>query len=161
MVDYCDFPMREKNKYLGVAECSVKRYLDGYNYNFDHISGLYIGLWYFVPIIIALRMHDINEYRRFVSGKGEKLFCDIITKYDLFSNIDDLLLNEGEKYVDIGLKNTIIINKEKRIGEIYKAIFDKYNMEKPYVRYGKYLFGEKVKEFVLETASFLSEFTEM
>jgi len=85
IMDYYNFSLRECNKFVAYYKI-LKSYIE--NKNTFNKDKQYINSCIFIPLAMALKIKNIDEYNLFISKKGDKIISDFLdikvvkTKYE-------------------------------------------------------------------------------
>lgn len=114
---------------------------------------------YVLPIMIGIKIHDLDVYEDFIHGKNYKPLLEV------FNNIEDGffndLLNSSETFETPDEKQKQV-SLEEKIKELYNAIFIKQYTRTGYrTSVGKYLFSRDTRETLLKVAGLLSKYTDL
>ncbi len=113
-----------------------------------------------LPIVIGLKIIDINLYDDFINGENPQPLIDILNKKKDYNFILHNLLNEGEAFEN--KENIKCISSEQKIVELYNAIFvDDYFGVEYSKTLGEYEFNIKSKQILLDASSMLSDYTNL
>ena len=117
------------------------------------------GLMYVVPIMIGLKIHNIDVYEDFVNGKNYKPLLEV------FENIEDgffnELLNKNETFEAPSEEQTQV-SLESKIKELYNVIFIKQYTRTEYrTSVGQYMFNKDTKKILLKVVGLFSKYTDL
>lgn len=113
-----NFSLREISKYLQLAKVAsdgVTRGSIGF-YDNDYLFCSIIV----VPIMLGLRMRDLNRYTRFIQGEDYSPLTEMV-EY-IASDYERFLLANNET-TDVTAEEEIVVSLEERLKEAYDAIF--------------------------------------
>lgn len=111
-----------------------------------------------VPIMLVLKICDIELYTKFIEGKDGTPLIEI-SKYVQKQSFFDYLLEDNETY-DKYVKDGILVKIEDKVEELYEAIFIKnYIDDEDMEHIGKMRFDKNIKRDLLRTAGLFSEYT--
>ena len=157
-----NFSLREIARYIKITKIAAHKPTHNVNneYSFAFAEGKAISfcLIYIVPIMLGLKISDLNRYERFVNGQDPSPLNDFV---DIRDNFFEKLLNRGESFDpnDIDLKNVTVNNK---LEEVYDALFKTEYTGSIYRKnIGEYEFNKQTKETLLRTVSLLSNFSSL
>lgn len=115
VAQYFSFSLREIERYMRLIRIAA------YNYNvtpwFSEGKALQFARLNILPILLGLSMVDMDEYKRFVSGKNPDLLCEILSSETDFVYQDWLQIPKEEIEKDI--KAAI----DQKLREVYNALF--------------------------------------
>lgn len=139
-----DFSLRKCNRYINLISLVYENVRDG---NIDILATCI-----FFPIILAIKIKDINLYERVISGNGEKELKEIILKSREIVSAMNYFLQTEDKETELTfdftqLYNIIFVNK-KEIGFANVKIGNR-NIEYAHSR-----------RSLMEMLTFLTDFTE-
>jgi len=126
------------------------------NNGFSDGNGFYFCLVLIVPLIIALKLKDINAYSRFIEGKDSSPLIDISKK--IKPTFFTAFITYVDKYETNDKMNTEI-ELTKNLKDVYKAIFNSTESAPPQV-IGKCEFNHSTLSFIRETENLLSTFAD-
>lgn len=124
--------------------------------NFDRFNSpkeraLLFSLCVFVPIMIGLKICDMNRYDDFISGKDYTPLLEVaeVTEIMLFGN----LLKENENYSEMAT-NMEVVKLEDKLREVYETLFvNKYEKD-----IGRLRFTVGIKDELLRVSGLLSKY---
>ena len=155
------FELREVAKYLKLTKVAAYKatHGEGYSFSFPEGYGVEFCLLYVLPIMIGIKIHDLDVYEDFIQGKNYKPLLEV------FNNIEDGffndLLNSSETFETPDEKQTQV-SLEEKIKELYNVIFIKQYTRTEYrTSVGKYLFSRDTRETLLKVAGLLSKYTDL
>ena len=115
---------------------------------------------YVVPIIIGLRMYDINIYNSVINGRNSQTFVEIFTKQDFLNVLNkNIFLNENETYNN-GTNELEHVNIKDKINQLYKILFVKEYSNMNLKNLGKLEFNEFIIKEMNKAASFMSMYAD-
>lgn len=155
------FGLREVEKFYRLAKISA--YKPTHNHSLSGFSdgnGLTVGLFFFVPIIIGLRMVDADLYKEFISGKNSQPLIDVLGNGDLASGICSMLLDNNETYDESTASEKRLVCLEDKLNDAYNAMFDD-NQRGQWgeTNVGKCSFSKETRDKVMRITSMLSEYS--
>lgn len=155
------FELREVAKYLRLTKVAAYKtfMVMGITFLFLEGRGIEFCLLYVIPIMISIKIHDMDVYEDFIHGKNYKPLMEV------FNNIEDgyfnELLNSNETFGTPDEKQTKI-SLEEKIKELYDVIFIKqYTRTDCRTYVWEYIFSEGTKEMLLKVAGVLSKYTDL
>ena len=162
VIDYCDFGLREIEKYYRMAKIAAfnPTHNNSY-YGFSDGNGLQFSLSIILPIIIGLRMKDFDLYNQFVTGENVEPLIDIMGDGTIANAFCNGLLERGETYDKRFREDEEkkLVRLEDKLTEVYQALFVGNNRT-PWdeIHIGEYSFSKQTKEKIMRAASMLSEY---
>lgn len=153
------FELREIAKYLHLVRIAVyeaTRDSNKFDFSFSDELGVQFGLIYVVPIMIGLKIYDIEQYYNFTQGKDYSpmlIVVDFLNSYSL-----NRLLASTETYNESNNKTLVTI--PDKLKAVYDALFVT-NLEGGVyqVSVGQYTFEKGTREKLLKAASLLSYYS--
>ena len=131
-----------------------------WDFTFSDGKARQLVLLYIVPVVIGLRIANIEEYQAFMMGKSPETLINIFANSDIGHWAVEDLLNNDESFIEG--ENKKLVTKEDKLRELYTAIFvDEYTGNSYCKTMGKYQFDNKSKQFVKRVASMLSQYTDL
>ena len=119
IMSYYNFSLRECNKYITLYNL-LQNYIESesdFNRKINRVNTCI-----FIPLALALKIKNINQYNLLISKKGEKIICDFLDDRVIGTEYEHWLKDLFE-IGDKDLKQTII--------DIYHGIFNtEYSYEK-------------------------------
>ena len=149
-----NFELRTIAKYLRMCKNVYNPTNNNYRFYFSDGKALQFCLLYMVPIILGLKVSDINRYRDFINGK------DYFPLMEVSKMIDPYLFKYF--FSENGEKNNVEIEDklENKFKEVYEAIFinDYRNNSK---NIGIMNFNFDCKKMIFEIISLMSKYTDI
>lgn len=149
-----NFELRTIAKYLRMCKNVYNPTNNNYSFYFSDGKALQFCLLYMVPIILGLKISDINRYRDFINGK------DYFPLMEVSKMIDPYLFKYF--FSENGEKNDVEIEDklENKFKEVYEAIFinDYRNNSK---NIGIMNFNYDCKKMIFEIISLMSKYTDI
>ncbi len=108
--------------------------------------------------MIGVKIYNVDLYDEFIYGENYKPLLDIFVTLNTTSFND--LLNANETYSNSCDEQQIHVTLEKKVKELYNAIFVKqYTSNDYFTTVGRYTFDEGTKELLLRVSGLLSDYT--
>lgn len=155
------FELREVAKYLRLTKVAAYKIThgDGRSFSFSEGRGIEFCLLYVIPIMIGIKIHDIDVYEDFIRGKNCKPLLEV------FDSLNDCyfddLLNNNETFGTPSEKQTQV-SLEEKVKELYNVIFVKqYTITEYRTSVGQYMFSKDTKETLFKVAGLLSKYTDL
>ncbi len=150
------FSLREISKYVRLIK--IASYERTNNKNIPpNDCALDFCLLCVVPVMIALKLHNINDYYDFIEGRNSDPLINIFDK-NLGEAFSDWLFDSNE--IGDYQKEIPITEFNSRLIEIYHALFIKEYTDRPSQKIGKMYFNPKIKLLLLRIESLLSDFSD-
>lgn len=144
--------MRDIAKYIRLAKIAVpKSVRKGDMLCIPEISASYIYQVYVIPIMIGLKLTDAERFKNFVNGKDCTPLLDFQKCFSMGCFVDLALVERYKKS-----SNDIAADIEKKIKEVYDAIFVEKYEDKYYRRVGNMDFYKNTKNSVMCIAGLMS-----
>lgn len=159
VIDYCGFELRETEKFYRMAKIAAYRPThDSRVVGFFDGGTMQFALLIIVPIMIGLRMRDIDQYNAFVEGRDSKPLIDIMGDGDIAQGLCNALLDNGETYSEPREQEVKVLLSDK-LHAAYLALFGAHKSGyRKEDHIGKYTFDSHIKDEVLKAASMLSDY---
>ena len=165
IIEMFNFELREITKFMlqvNVATYNITHHADRFDFSFDDGAGRHLILHYIVPLMIGLRIADINKFNDFIDGKDpsplQELFREEDTDYNL-SPLSDMMNDDETFKQEEGKK---IVTQDEISKRAYDAIFIKqYDGRKYQSTIGKYRFDAKSKRLALKAASMIAGYEKL
>lgn len=154
------FELREIAKYVRLIKIAAYKPMhnDRYRFGFPEERAIEFGIIFFVPIIVGLKIIDINKYYDFIDGKNSQPMMEVAN--ELPAHFFNVLLNNNETY-DVREGCKVVALKDK-LEEVYNAFFaTKYDVNKYRIDIGKMRFNAGSKAEILRITGLLSRYTDM
>lgn len=144
--------MRNIAKYIRLAKIAVpKSVRKGDMLCIPEISSSYIYQVYVIPIMIGLKLTDTERFENFVNGKDCTPLLDFQKCFSKGCFVDLALVERYKKS-----SNDIAADIEKKIKEVYDAIFVEKYEDESYRLIGNMYFDQKTKNSVMCIAGLMS-----
>lgn len=152
VINKYQFEMRNIAKYIRLAKIAVpKSVRKGDMLCIPEISASYIYQVYVIPIMIGLKLTDAERFENFVNGKDCTPLLDFQKCFSRGCFVDLALVERYEKS-----SNDKAAAIEKKIKEIYDAIFVEKYEDESYRLIGSMYFDKKTKNSVMCIAGLMS-----
>ncbi len=152
VINKYQFEMRNIAKYIRLAKIAVpKSVRKGDMLCIPEISASYIYQVYVIPIMIGLKLTDAERFENFVNGKDCTPLLDFQKCFSMGCFVDLALVERYKKS-----SNDIAADIEKKIKEVYDAIFVEKYEDKYYRRVGNMDFYKNTKNSVMCIAGLMS-----
>lgn len=121
-----DFQMREISKFISYVKFTDYELKKNAFYD-DFLQSSYVFcLRCVVPMMIGLRIYDIDKYYNMKSGKDDSSFVEILSDKEIFSGFHRCFLNQNESYEDD--EGKIKVQVRDKLQKIYEYLFS-YNYD--------------------------------
>ena len=151
VINKYQFEMRNIAKYIRLAKIAVPKSVRKGDMLFvPEKSALFIYNTYVIPIMIGLKLTDTERFENFVNGKDCTPLLDFQKCFSMGCFVD-LAFESYEKS-----SNDIAAAIEKKIKEIYDAIFVEKYEDESYRLIGSMYFDKKTKNSVMCIAGLMS-----
>jgi len=155
-----NFSLREMAKYLHHIKISAYKttHKNTSSYSvFPNSKSREFCLFYIVPILIGLKIHDINLYKNTIEGIDSSQLIEILCNENSYFSVCTELLGVNETY-DNTVSNKTIVKMQDKINEMYSAIFiEDYSGGIYEKNIGKLRFTQANKQDLLKVISLFSE----
>lgn len=163
-----DFQLREIRKFMilyNIVMCNKDiddlMYQFSYSYigNSSIFNSFNFSMLYILPVIIALKIVDLNLYDAFLDGKKPEYLTEILEQYFLRNGNLGILLNENESYYE--KTNCTIVTVKEKVEELYHSIFrekDTYVMK---TKVGNVVVYSDTKKMLMDALSMLSDYSDL
>lgn len=163
VIEYYGFQLRDTTRYYRTVRTAIYEPTHEsrkWDFTFSDGKARQLVLLYIVPVVIGLRIANIEEYQAFMMGKSPETLINIFANSDIGHWAVEDLLNNDESFIEG--ENKKLVTKEDKLRELYTAIFvDEYTGNSYCKTMGKYQFDNKSKQFVKRVASMLSQYTDL
>lgn len=149
VINIYSFSMREICKYIKMCNIAIG---DGTNNNSD--TSFFINS-ILVPLIIGLYIQNVTIYRLFVSGKDSLPLKQLINSVTTDGRFKKILFS-GKELMGKGHDDIPQAEIDKRIEEIYNAVFNYEFNKEPYITVGRFAIRRETKDLVKRVAGMLS-----
>ena len=160
VIEKFDFSLREIAKYIRITKIAAYKptHKGTEDFIFPEEKGLQFCIFYFLPVMLGLKLKDIEKYEEFVSGRDFSPMVEVLDRFESrwFSNL--LSQNEDfEKDNDV----TIVVSVEQKLKEVYDAVFNtKYDYGKYKTNIGEYSFADGLKDELIRISGLMSKYTD-
>lgn len=142
-----NFTLRDINKFHQISKIIKKEVKINNDFNYEDTEGIKYGLYYILPLMIALKIKEYKKYELFISGQDGTPYFELGASLP----VPSCLALE---------KNTIDDNLGKKMIKIYEAIFKETYSQREKILVGKMEFNRNTKKYILKVESLLSEYAE-
>lgn len=158
VMNYFNLEFREILKYFRTLQIINNTPIENvlqriYSNNID----IYLMSTIMMPIMVALKITDINIYNAFTSGKREDIFIDVYSE-SYYEELFRCFLNDGEMFED-DIKNynanSNAISYKSLLRNLYLLVFS--NNGDPYRQMGKIVVHKNIKERLLNKISLINK----
>lgn len=162
VIENYDFQLREIIKYIRLTKIAAYEptHVDGkFDFSFSDGKARQFCLLYIVPIMIGLKIYNIDLYDKFISGKDYTPLIEVMNRFQHhnFANF----LNRNETFDEKEIDKTVVTLEDK-LKQIYDALFvTVYSGNYYYTVIGNYDFENGTKDILLRTISLLSQYTSL
>lgn len=129
---------------------------DRFSFAFPSGRAVHFSLIYVVPIMIGLRLVDMERYQQFIAGKNYEPLMEFkdIFRVDYFERF----LNKDETY-DIPVEGKKVVTAEEKLQAIYSALFaTQYSGTIRHITLGEYQFSQETRDVLMRTVSLFSDY---
>ena len=162
IIDMFHFEMREITRFYAQVKAAV--YAPTHNsaefdFDFPNGQGKQFVLLAIVPLLIGLKIADINKYDDFVNGKNSQPLKELfnVEKKCLLFNT---MLNDNEAFEKVGER--IVVTQDEIIDRVYDAIFIKdYSGSEYCTNIGQVQFSASSKKLAVNASSMMSRYTQL
>lgn len=162
VIDYYGFQLRETTRFYRTVRSAIyepTHESKKWDFSFSDGQARHLILRLIIPVVIGLRIADIEEYDDFMTGKSPETLINIFTNSEIGSYVVEHMLNNDESYSNV--ENKKLVTTEEKLRELYNAIFvDEYTGRYYCKTIGKYQFDNRSKVFVKRVASMLSQYAD-
>lgn len=159
VVETFSLGLRETEKFYRMAK--IAAYTPTHNHSYSGFSdgnAIQFALCIIVPVILGLKMTDIQLYNAFITGNNPQPLLDVMGDRDIARGICSTLLGRNETYEEANDKQTTVKLSDK-LRSAYTALFDDSSRtDWGETHIGSCSFSQQTKDVTLRAASLLSEF---
>lgn len=144
--------LRDILKFYQITRIAIenKRYIYNNFKDKNNMTNKFL-MYYFLPIIIALKIKDYNQYENFIAGKNYKCINNLLMDKDIIEYLKVLLcLGKNFKLESSVVRKNLIL--------IYKAIFVEQYIDKSSIKIGELEFTKETRKILFEAEGLLSRF---
>lgn len=162
VINFFNFQLREMYRYYETVRAAIYAPThDGVEYDFSFYDGKVrrVLLTYVVPVVIGLRIADIDEYQRFIRGEAPEVLINIFDNTESgFGLIEEL---RGRSALSLEEDDTDSVTDAELLREMYNAIYvEPYEGGTFSKDVGQCIFNAGSKDFVNKVASMLSQYAD-
>lgn len=156
VIDAFHFELREIAKYLRLLKVAASKPAYAH-YSYLMGESLQFSICYIIPIMIGLKISDIQRYNAFIAGNDYTPLLEISGALSPRFFTD--LLNRGETF-DATDSSETVVSIDDKLKAVYEAIFSNtYNQQNCYTKIGEMRFSDGTKETLRRIDSLLSQYT--
>ena len=147
------FSLRETAKYFVLTRVTTDNHTHGNCWTEENdFCNLIV-----VPIMLGLRIKDLNRYTRFSKGEDCSPLLEMVEDVNIQDSLERLLFSQSETMdIDTGKKTTVLL--EERVKKAYNAIFvQEYSGRSYKTDIGRSMFYKETKNSLLRRVSLLFE----
>lgn len=155
------FELREVARYLRLARIAAYEPTHGekYQFIFSDERTLQFALHYIVPIMLGLKISDVERYKDFIEGRDYTPLLEL-TKILSMKYFDELLARDETFDEEEGSKT--VIKLETKLQDVYEAIFRTTYTERVYSKtVGELSFDARTKEKLLRIVGLTSQYNKI
>ena len=158
------FSVRKAEKYIRTLKIALGDWVK----NRDHSNPLNSENKYswsviasiMIPIMLGLKIKDINKYNKFINGDGINEFLELTDNMVQECYFTDILKNDSEVYENIQGDTRTYVLESERLRMLYNLIFDDYeNNTKINKRVGRVTIANDMRDKLINACSMLSDYT--
>ena len=159
VIETYSFGLREIEKYYRMAKVAAFKPTHDRSFSgFPEGNAMEFSLCIIVPIILGLRMADINLYNDFIAGKNPQPLIDVMGNRDIAHGICNALLGRDETYAE-NQNGKTTVNLPDKLRSAYTALFDDSSRtDWGEAHIGNCTFSQRTKDETLRATSLLSEY---
>lgn len=161
VIEKFDFSLREIAKFIRLTKIAAYKptHEEKNSFHFSDGLGFKFCLFYFVPIMIGLRIRDTSKYENFITGRDFSPVEEVINSID--SNCFSKLLSTDETFDTKDSSMTLVTAKEK-VYQVYEAVFiTEYDYRKYQTDIGDYSFNSGLKEELIKISGLMSKYADI
>ncbi len=161
VIEKFDFSLREIAKFIRLTKIAAYKptHEEKNSFHFSDALGFKFCLFYFVPIMIGLRIRDTSKYEDFITGRDFSPVEEIINS--LGSSCFSKLLSPEETFDTKDSSMTLVTVKEK-VYQVYEAVFiTEYDYRKYQTDIGDYSFNSGLKEELIKISGLMSKYADI
>lgn len=149
--------LREIARFLRLTKVAAHKPVhDGVNSAFPDGMAVQFCLYFIVPIVLGLRVVNMQRYSDFIEGRDFSPMLEIAERLNSYGFRE--LLGRTETFDDD--KSRIHVTIEEKMQDVYDAVFVTDYSRSPYnTMIGKMEFNARTKAVLLRTVGLLSQFT--
>ncbi len=148
--------MREAARYLQAAKFAINRTIRHSEFwAIDNNPIMSFLVWYFIPIMIELKLFNSDEYEKFIAGTNPSYATEIAKNVNV--RIFSELYSASESYTEKTKKTFVPL--EEKIQTVYEAVFQK-ELHYDTVQIGKGYVDDRSKTTLMKIMTLLSTYAE-
>ncbi len=157
------FSIREAEKYVRTLKIAIGKWVKNKNHT-NYLNDEKRRSWsaigsIMIPIMIGLKIKGINEYSKFVNGDGIDLFLELTNNMIQECFWTELLKKASETYESTPEDSKEVVSEEKRLKELYNAIFNDDKKRDILIQIGTLNIFNDIKTDLINACSMLSDYT--
>ena len=162
VIENYNLSLREIAKYVQLTKIAAYEPTHSgknFDFSFPDGRGRLFCLMYILPIMMGLKICDIQKYYDFIQGRDSSPLIDVVRRLQ-HHHFDDLL--SSRETFNVNEEGKTFITIDEKMKEIYNALFLEPPGTNTYcITIGNYEFGAGVRELLLRTESLLSRYSNM
>lgn len=155
VISHYHFSLREISKYIRLMKIALYESLNNHNIHIDNVATEFC-LICIVPLMIGLKLHNINNYYDFIDGRDSDPLVNIFD-LDFGNEFSGWLFKQNE--IDNYQRHISITDINSRLIEVYNALFVENYSATPFKQVGEMKFNRRVKTLLLRIENLLSDFS--
>jgi hypothetical protein len=156
------FELREIAKFYRLAKVAAYKATHGnYHFAFSEEKALQFCLLCVVPIMIGVKISNIERYNSFIRGEDSSPLIEVMGSGELGKSMCSSLLNHKETYGESKQQGEVMVKLEDKLNNVYNALFKRDYSNGTYERnIGDMSFSQSTHDNLMRTVSLLSKFSD-
>jgi hypothetical protein len=156
------FELREIAKFYRLAKVAAyKPTHSNYHFGFSDEKALQFCLLFVVPIMIGVKISNIERYNSFIKGEDSSPLIEIVGAGELGVSMCSSLLNHKETYTAPKQQGEVLVKLEDKLNAVYDALFIQNYSNGTYERsIGEMSFSQSTHDILMRTVSLLSDYSD-
>lgn len=154
--------LRETARFYSQIEAAISKPIyksKEFDFAFGDGEALQFILIFIIPILLGLKITDIDLYNDFISGNNAQPLLDVFESEEIRGLMLKKLLADDESFAEE--QNKKLVTKEQKIKELYEAVFSTdYDGVKYHKFIGQLEFNKNSKLFAKKTLSLFSNYAD-
>lgn len=158
-----NFTLREIARYVNITQLAINKCMHGsYSIISDDGRAVEFSLAFVLPILLGLKLKDINKHQEFINGNASDVLVDILCHLEPFRFVD--LLSSEETFPNLNRETTNkqkIVQLKDKLKQVYEMLFVEDYSREEVIYIGRMEFTKETKLKLLRAESLLSMYIDL
>lgn len=155
------FSVRQTEKYIRTIRNAIGEWVkNNSNVSINHKYYTSVIGSFMIPLMIGLKIKDINQYNSFIEGNNSQAVVDLVNNMTDICLYKNSLISINETFDDTVDEDKELVKEEDVMKKMYEYIFDDYvKSTNPNRSLGNIIIPNNAKEELINSCSMLSDYT--